>query len=61
MHDVSKTIKMSNEQISLLVSLGKKYDMGDCEIMRLGLELIGELDRKGELLKMLAKLLEKRP
>ena len=54
MHDVSKTIKMSNGQIKKLIDLGNKYDMGDCEILRLG------LDRKGELLKMLAKLLEKK-
>ncbi|MGE4510064.1 MAG: hypothetical protein AB7D43_03075 [Sulfurimonadaceae bacterium] len=58
-HDNSKTIKLSNENIAKLHELGLKYNMNDSEVLRLGLDLLHHFETKGELLKVLAKILEK--
>jgi hypothetical protein len=58
-HDNSKTVKLSNEHIEKVHNLGVKFDMNDSEVLRLGLDLLHHFDTKGELLKILAKVLEK--
>ncbi|MDD3468091.1 MAG: hypothetical protein PHE67_13160 [Campylobacterales bacterium] len=58
-HDTSKSIKLSNENIAKLHELGTKFDMNDSEVFRLGLDLLHHFETKGELLKIMAKILEK--
>lgn len=59
MYDNSKTIKFSDEQVTKMDRLNSKYHMNDNELVRLGVDLLDNLDEKGELLKTLQKILEK--
>jgi len=58
-HDVSKTIKISNEHIVRINKITKKYDMNDSELVRLGIDIIHHFDEKNELLKVIQQVLEK--
>jgi len=58
-HDNSKTVKLSNEHIGRLASLGGKYGMNDSEIVRLGLDVLYHFDKKNELMKVMQMILEK--
>ena len=57
-HDISKTIKLSNENITRLAELSKKYGMNDSEVVRLGIDLLYHFDKENELMRVIQKLLE---
>ena len=59
-HDISKTVKLSNENVRRLAELGEKYDMNDSEMVRLGIDVLYHFDKQNELMKLLQMLLEKK-
>ena len=59
-HDISKTIKLSNENIKRLAELSEKYDMNDSELVRLGIDLLYHFDRENYFVKVVQQLLEKK-
>jgi len=58
-YDNSKTIKLSLEHIARVEEMGDKYGMNDSEIARLGIDMLFHFEKKGELMKIMQKLLEK--
>ena len=58
-HDISKTVKLSNENVKRLMELSDKYGMNDSEVVRLGIDLLYHFDKENELMRVIQRLLEK--